>query len=243
MIEIFAVNIRTLEKIFDELVGFLSSHEQIGLIRFRFKEDRYRKLGSIYLTRLVFSYLKHPNKYFLKKNYYGKPKIENCPHLNFNISHSGEWVLLAIGQGEIGIDIERVKDLIRPLEIASRFFSENEYKRLVNIKDDNEKLCKFFEIWTKKESFIKYLGTGISTPLNSFVVPDKVYPYFTEESFISCRNSKVYFYVPETQSKFDNYKIAVSSEEIIKQNLNIKVLDTEEMYSVKKIPVNYEILE
>ena len=59
----------------------------------------------------------------------------------------------------VGVDIEKIRDV--NLKIKDRFFCTAEKE---NIKTNED----FFRIWTAKESYIKYLGTGLHTPLNSF---------------------------------------------------------------------------
>ena len=84
---------------------------------------------------------------------------------HFNISHSGDWVVLATGPSPLGIDVERIKDI--DLDIAKRFFSGREYDDLM-LKPDEERFSYFFNLWTLKESYIKAVGKGLSLPLDSF---------------------------------------------------------------------------
>lgn len=93
-------------------------------------------------------------------NEYGKPYIENSNY-HFSISHSENTVAFAAHTAPIGIDIQKIEDTISP---AIRFFTQNER---TYIQSDPK---RFFEIWTKKEAYVKMLGTGLSTPLASFDV-------------------------------------------------------------------------
>ena len=45
---------------------------------------------------------------------------------------------------------------------------EQEY--IFSVKNDAEKAARFTEIWTLKESYLKYLGCGLSQSLESFAV-------------------------------------------------------------------------
>ena len=80
----------------------------------------------------------------------GKPYLADGPY--FNLSHSGEYVLLGVSKTrEIGVDIER----INPSKIDGiRFVLSDEEKRIT----DDETL---FRMWTNKESLTKCKGTGI----------------------------------------------------------------------------------
>lgn len=54
------------------------------------------------------------------------------------------------------------------MKIAKRFFCDNEIKYIT--KAESEIDYRFFETWTKKESYVKYTGNGLSTPFKSFNV-------------------------------------------------------------------------
>lgn len=94
----------------------------------------------------------------------GKPYLENCSAY-FSISHSGDYVLCALSEKEIGCDIEKIKEY-NP-RIPERFFTQKEIRRL---GDDNKEL--FTRLWTLKESILKKDGTGISGGLDSYCFAD-----------------------------------------------------------------------
>ena len=85
----------------------------------------------------------------------------------FNISHSGDYVVCSVSDREIGIDIE--KRAKARMEVAGRFFHEEEMAILKTLEGDKQDQL-FFNYWSVKESFLKYIGTGLTRPLNSFVV-------------------------------------------------------------------------
>ena len=98
----------------------------------------------------------------LSKGPNGKPYLESAPEFKFNISHSGEYVALAYGAVEVGVDIEQIKK--ENTRVAKRCFTEKENKYIAG--DDK----RFTLLWTMKESYLKLTGRGISVPLNSFEV-------------------------------------------------------------------------
>lgn len=74
--------------------------------------------------------------------------------VDFNVSHSGEYVLCGLSTGaKIGIDIEFIDQSINYMGLSSSVFSKQEVK-LINSPSD------FFNLWAKKESLIKVIGTG-----------------------------------------------------------------------------------
>lgn len=98
-------------------------------------------------------------------NEYGKPFFINPKNHFFSISHAGKWVVCGWSQNEIGVDVEYMGD--NSLEIAKRFFHESEYMAIMNQEPQYQREM-FYELWTLKESYIKYKGKGLSIPLNSF---------------------------------------------------------------------------
>lgn len=87
-------------------------------------------------------------------NEYGKPYIKDNP-IYFNISHSGDYTVLAISDQEIGIDIEK----ITMREKVIKKVCNEEEKKLIKTQED------FTLMWVKKESYVKYLGIGLAYDL------------------------------------------------------------------------------
>lgn len=111
------------------------------------------------------------------KNEYGKPFIKNLSvdgrdwndKVYYNLSHSGELIVCAVAGNEVGVDCqETVRAASNIKGISVRFFSREENAYLSSIDSDYNDA--FFEIWTRKEAFIKYTGRGITEGLRSFSV-------------------------------------------------------------------------
>lgn len=110
-----------------------------------------------------------------KKNQHGKPSLDHDTPIRFNISHSQKAAIIAISNhAEIGVDIEFNKKKPSWEKIARRFFNPLEVEHLFKQeKTIQEKI--FFQIWTRKEAYIKALGTGFATPFASFnVITDNI---------------------------------------------------------------------
>lgn len=97
----------------------------------------------------------------------GKPYLRDYPGVQFNLSHSGGWGVCALSETPVGVDVE----LVRPLrqQVAKRFFTAVEQEWLAT-----RPVEEFFRLWTRKESFTKALGKGLTLPLDSFSVLDDV---------------------------------------------------------------------
>jgi 4'-phosphopantetheinyl transferase len=96
----------------------------------------------------------------------GKPTLAGHPDFYFNISHSGEYVVMAYGSVPVGVDVEQLRD--KENRVAKRCFTKEEFSYISQTGDKCGE--RFFEIWTMKESYLKLTGQGISVPLNSFLV-------------------------------------------------------------------------
>ena len=126
---------------------------------------------------------------------HGKPYIKNG-NVHFNISHSANYVICAVSYFNIGCDIEKIRPV--NLNIANRFFTQEEYKNIINSANVQD---SFFEHWVLKESYIKFLGTGLKTPLDSFNI----------NSLTNCFLTKI--------NIADGYKSAVCAAENAAVNL------------------------
>lgn len=95
-------------------------------------------------------------------NAYGKPIIPalSC---DFSVSHTDGCVAVAVAREAVGIDVERVKNARD--ELAARFFHPQERQWMARQADRTR---AFYEIWTRKEAYLKMCGTGLHTPLQSF---------------------------------------------------------------------------
>jgi len=96
--------------------------------------------------------------------------------LQFNLSHCAEVAILAISQqGEVGVDIESIDRKTDWQGIVKRFFTVQEQQALFSLPQDQQRLA-FYELWTRKEAYMKVLGTGLSLSPTAFcltVPPEK----------------------------------------------------------------------
>lgn len=109
-----------------------------------------------------------PEKIEFSKNKFGKPFAKNLP-VYFSISHSGDWVVCAVSDKEIGIDIEKIKP--HNPKSAEKFATEKELEYIRS----NEK--GFFEIWTLKEAYFKCIGTGLGADIKNVsfeITPERI---------------------------------------------------------------------
>lgn len=89
----------------------------------------------------------------------GKPAIVDFPE-HFNLSHSGEYVVCAVSNGEVGIDIQ--KWVPYKERTAERFFASEECDLLRELPV-KQRMEMFYRLWTRKEAYGKYTGLGIGS--------------------------------------------------------------------------------
>ncbi len=97
----------------------------------------------------------------LAQDQWGKPYPVNKPGLHFNLSHSGDWVVIAWGSSPVGIDIEQIRSNVKWELLLKRHFTPEEQSFVL----EKDAIARFFELWTAKESYLKYLGQGLTRPL------------------------------------------------------------------------------
>lgn len=103
---------------------------------------------------------------------HGKPYLprEVAGGLDFNLAHSGQVVLFAIGWGrEVGVDVEHTDRDVGWQQVARRFFAAAEYEALEALPPPQRR-AGFFNCWTRKEAYLKARGRGLSVGLGSFSV-------------------------------------------------------------------------
>ena len=136
----------------------------------------------------------------------GKPYLANGA-IFFNLSHSGERVMCAVSDMEVGCDVQKIGTT--SLKIADRFFSASERQLLNSIEDESAKINMFYRLWTLKESYIKAVGTGLKTSLKSFSVTaqENVNGYYFKEYYI---NDGYAYAVCGQSSNIDNLAVRVT---------------------------------
>lgn len=155
------------DRMFFSLLELIEEEDRKQILRYQFWQDRQRSLLGHLLSRyaIIQEYALTNKEIQIRRHAYGKPYIKDYSQIHYNISHSGEWVVVAIGKSPIGIDVENRRedwDLIgeRVFSESEKYWSQNSYKRKAIL-------------WTIKEAYVKYLGIGLSKSLNSFSIDIK----------------------------------------------------------------------
>ena len=93
----------------------------------------------------------------------GKPYLKD-KSIYFNFSHSGDYVVLAVADNEVGVDIEKVTPYSDA--VATRCFTQAEQEWIKKQGNDEA----FYTLWTAKESVMKGCGLGFSLSPETFCI-------------------------------------------------------------------------
>jgi 4'-phosphopantetheinyl transferase len=192
-VHIWYVCLNQFDNYVDQMAQILSDIELKRAERFHFLQHRnqfitahglLRKLLADYMNiesdRITFEYSRNGKPYLSEK--FSKEKIR------FNLSHSNNYALFAISvEREIGVDIEQICEFADMDKIAEQVFSTKEIAILRSLPD-SEKKRVFFIFWTRKEAYIKAIGKGISSALDTIDISS--YPFNAAVSIDAGENSE-----------------------------------------------------
>lgn len=188
------------------LLSHISQERAAKIERYHFDIDKKLSLYSELLVRLIACEIlatDNSDLYFETKKL-GKPFIKGMKDFHFNISHTKNAVAVAFSLNEVGIDVEKVREFDE--KIVKRFFTENEkHYVLSGQKNANQ---RFFEVWTKKEAYVKYLGDGLNMSMRSF---DVLSPEIANNLITYIKED--YILTTCTEQKYEDFKIITLSEE------------------------------
>lgn len=213
MVTVYYVNINSVQNcVYSLFYSIVSEERKRKTDRYRFFEDRKRSVCGEIL--LYYAILKNNKDDFKNKvftyNKYGKPYIDS---MFFNISHSGEWVIVACSDKEVGVDIEKIQ-----MENGVELYFSEEEKKYIRNADKEKKANVFTKLWTLKESYLKYVGTGLYKDLDSFSIN------FSDDLIICCDKNG-----GEIELKsflfHDNYYCSICSKDDEVRFENVKIRD------------------
>jgi 4'-phosphopantetheinyl transferase len=96
----------------------------------------------------------------------GRPQQFGSQPLQFNLSHSGSLVMIALSRTRpVGVDVEQVDPTIDVEQMIDQFFTRGEVADIKS-RGSSQQLLRFFEIWTRKEALIKAQGKALLTELH-----------------------------------------------------------------------------
>lgn len=157
---IYKIHMSDYTEIIDKLSDFLDSKETERANRYYKKKDKSRFIICRSLLKLVLSLHAKVTIPEIKIDYLTnkKPYLSTNSSIYFNVSHSENFGLIAISNCPVGIDIEFINPTYNFESLLGSVFNTNEITFIKNAKD---KKLAFFNLWTRKEAFVKAIGKGI----------------------------------------------------------------------------------
>lgn len=172
-----------------KLTSCINRDEVDRINRYVFRDDSKASLIGCALIRSFLSQTvgRPSNEFSLTRTELGRPQVyrdfKDPKVLDFNVSHSGDYCVLAgvwsnLDNIEIrvGVDVTKIvekktkPELDRFLDLMSRReFLPSEWETVVKATDDRQKCINFTRLWCLKESFIKSIGLGLTFKLNRIV--------------------------------------------------------------------------
>lgn len=149
------------DKLFMHYMSLLPQSMQNNIDRFYKWEDAQRSLlGKLLLMKALQDFKSNKNLDDVMYSVFHRPALFGG--LDFNISHSGNYIVCAISnESRVGIDIEKYTSI--NFQDYSSCMKPTEWTT-INGSEQPEK--KFLDYWTQKEAVIKGNGQGLSIDLD-----------------------------------------------------------------------------
>lgn len=157
---------------FSRIYGTLPDWRRRKCDAFRFAADKFRSAAVwILLREMLTARGVDADALSVTENEFGKPGFDSSCGLHFSLSHSGERVMAAVSDRPVGCDVEKVGRV--GAEVFEACLTAEERAFCAQIQSETERAKAFCRLWTRKESYSKALGTGLSADFTSFsVLPD-----------------------------------------------------------------------
>ena len=166
---IWCLDLRTIA--LDAMRALLSADEQARAGRFKLRADHERFVKSRGALRLILAERTAQDARglaFLEGDG-RKPALRDHPSVHFNLSHSGDFTLIAVGPQPVGVDIEAIGPDIELQALAEANFHPAE-RAILAARSGAAAREAFFQIWAHKEAFLKATGIGLTDHLTAISV-------------------------------------------------------------------------
>ncbi|HWB46332.1 MAG TPA: 4'-phosphopantetheinyl transferase superfamily protein [Hyphomicrobiaceae bacterium] len=147
----------------------LSPSERTRALGFKLpaRIDEFIKTRAVLRWALAWRTGRDPRSFDIRDAESGAPCLADEPDLFCNVSHSAGQALVSVAHAPLGIDIELMRADVDCLAIAQACYHPHE-RTVVQGTDGNGRIEAFFDIWTRKEAYLKATGTGLSAELTGF---------------------------------------------------------------------------
>jgi len=159
---VFKINVEKYYNLVEEeYLNLLSADELVKANRFIQLADKQRFVTGRHFLRHIIArkFDKFNAEILFKYTEFNKPYLDG---IEFNIAHSGNYVLVAISNSLIGADIEFMNNSFDHTDIMYEIFNTNEVAYINNAQTE---ALNFYTLWTRKEALLKATGEGLTDDL------------------------------------------------------------------------------
>ena len=138
----------------------LQPDEHARAARYRRQDDHNRFVYGRAITKVIISkFTNHvPIAIQLVPGINNKPELAGIPDLYINLSHTANWILLAVSRSSVGIDIEKIVFDFPFQDILQSSFSQEEQHY---VETSTDPAGEFYRLWTRKEALVKATAKGM----------------------------------------------------------------------------------
>jgi len=152
---------------FQFLLQFSPPGKQQRILRQRIKQNADSMvIGGALARYMLWKEFRVPVDAQIGYGEFGKPYLLDYPRLHFNISHSGQFVVCAVCNEPVGIDVQQI--ITYRTEVAERVCNNTELAQIRTCSVPDE---EFTKIWVEKEAYLKMFGLGLGNGVNNIGVP------------------------------------------------------------------------
>jgi 4'-phosphopantetheinyl transferase len=157
---VYRINLTDAMPWLSQLRDLLTWDEIERALRYRRADDELRFSCTRALLRLLLARYTHnlPRQIQFIAGTHRKPALEGPTDWQFNVSHSGNWLLIAIGRDQVGVDLEWINPNFLFGDVLELSFSRAEQ---LHIESDADARLGFYRLWTRKEALVKATGKGM----------------------------------------------------------------------------------
>lgn len=197
-VTIFRLRLPDNEQLMNSWHMLLQPQEQQRAARFRQLANRKAFILGRGLFRIIAGQLtgQSPQQVTIETTYTGKPVLAHAPNWHLSVSHTGDWVVIAVAQMPVGVDVEYVNPRFIIDDLIPTVLTSSEQRTMT--ESSNARLL-FYELWTKKEALVKATGKGmdddfmnvpglegehlVDSQLIGDIGPWRVYPFSVADSY------------------------------------------------------------
>ncbi|MBK2029470.1 4'-phosphopantetheinyl transferase superfamily protein [Francisella noatunensis] len=177
--DLFLLDVNDNKHLVDESI--IPDNQLSDIQKYKIEFDRLKRLVS---RSFLYTYLESKyqiSNYEFAYNKYKKPYLKFHQNIDFSISYSKEYILIAISDKyKIGADIEYIDKSINYDELKDVIMHPEEISYYIQLKKDHDRNNFFFKVFNIKESIIKSLGMGLYFDVKKINTLLTSYKFFTD---------------------------------------------------------------